>query len=387
MSGLYVHIPFCIRKCRYCDFLSFENHAQQLPVYLSALLREIQFRSQEKDWGMFQTVFIGGGTPSLLGGDEMHALMDALCVHFPISANAEISMECNPGTITKEKLTAYKQAGINRLSIGIQTMESTLLKSIGRIHTAQEAFDALRFVREAGFRNFNVDVMYGLPGQTELEFLSTLRDIAAFHPAHISCYSLILEDGTPLKKAVDAKETAIPSEEETAIMQEVGDAFLLTHQFHKYEISNYAKEEYTCKHNLNYWHNGEYLGLGLGAHSAWQLQAKDDTPAWTRWENEKTLDNYYASSCRPLNEMPLNTIPFHEEAFETVMLGLRLTGGISLADFEARFHMPFSKMYPHAISELLHKEWIVLDEKTAKLTPRGLDLQNAALQYFLSEND
>ena len=382
MPGLYVHIPFCVRKCRYCDFFSLAQ-PELIERYLAALCTEIRTLSQHP-WDTIDTVFFGGGTPSLLSGKQAMELLQELKRQFPIAADAEITFECNPGTLTREALSSYREANVNRLSIGVQSLRDDLLQRIGRIHTRTAFFDSFRLAREAGFTNINVDVMHGLPGQTKEAYLSTLEELTSLCPEHISAYGLILEEGTALFDDVAAKHETLPDEDDVYEMQDAGIAYLTQQGYARYEISNFAKPGYFCRHNLNYWANGAYLGLGAGAHSAWRLNASG-FPQWTRWSNANDIGAYIKEAATPIAQKALQAIPLHEEAFETVMVGLRTVAGIPFAAFQERFHKPFQAYYPRAVEALLHKGWLVLSQTHAHLTKQGLDLQNAALQYFLEE--
>ena len=380
MPGLYVHIPFCVRKCRYCDFFSLAQ-PERMERFLCALYREIHTAAQHH-WDKFDTVFFGGGTPSLLSGPQARSLLHELRQCFSIAPDAEITFECNPGTLDAEKLSAYREAGVNRLSIGLQSMNDALLKRIGRIHTKHEFLESFRLSHEAGFSNINVDVMHGLPGQTKEDYLDTLSEVTALSPEHISAYGLILEEGTALfEDATEGRET-LPDEDDVYIMQDAGIVYLGQKGYARYEISNFAKPGRFCRHNLNYWANGAYLGLGAGAHSAWRLEL-DGTPQWTRWSNAADLEAYSKETATPLRERELTPIPYEEEAFETVMVGLRVVAGIPLSEFEVRFQKPFQEFYPQAIELLMKKDWMAISPTHAYLTSTGLDMQNAVLQYFL----
>ncbi len=380
MPGLYVHIPFCVRKCRYCDFFSLAQ-PERMERFLCALYREIHTAAQHH-WDKFDTVFFGGGTPSLLSGPQARSLLHELRQCFSIAPDAEITFECNPGTLDAEKLSAYREAGVNRLSIGLQSMNDALLKRIGRIHTKHEFLESFRLSHEAGFSNINVDVMHGLPGQTKEDYLDTLSEVTALSPEHISAYGLILEEGTALFEDVTEGRETLPDEDDVYIMQDAGIVYLGQKNYARYEISNFAKPGRFCRHNLNYWANGAYLGLGAGAHSAWRLEL-DGTPQWTRWSNAADLEAYSTETATPLRERELTPISCEEEAFETVMVGLRVVAGIPLSEFEVRFQKPFQEFYPQAIEILMKKDWLTLSPTHAYLTKAGLDMQNTALQYFL----
>ena len=378
MAGIYVHIPFCLRKCAYCDFVSFA--CGSVPgAYVDALLTEIKLVSRGGDYpAAFDTVFFGGGTPSLLSGEQMQRIMKSLETQFDIRADAERSMECNPGTTTPEKLAAYRAAGIDRLSIGLQSTHDALLKSIGRIHTFDQFLDTLIHARAAGFTNINVDLMHGLPTQTLKQYQDSLKTVCDLGVQHISAYSLILEEETPLYERVHGGEAALLEEELVADMQDAGIELLEARGYHRYEISNFAQEGFACRHNLNYWHNGEYLGFGIAAHAAVR-QGR-----WTRFANVATLEEYERllhRGKRPLAEM-LRLTP-RDEMFECVMLGLRLTQGVDRAAFLARFGLDVVEAYPDAMDRLRARGWALESDAYFALTSKGLDLQNEALGFFM----
>ena len=283
MLGLYIHIPFCVRKCRYCDFLSAPACDSEREAYLKSLhgqIKAIGERLRQKKSGkhyIVDSIFIGGGTPSLLSSDQMQALMDVVRESFYVADDAEITAECNPGTVTRKKLCAYKRAGINRLSIGLQSADNEELALLGRIHTWEEFLDTFKAARNACFTNINIDIMSALPGQTVLSYQNTLTSVLALHPEHISAYSLIIEEVTPFfdeygetdcaqKKKKDAAKL-LPSEDEVVQMDELTWKLLGEAGYEHYEISNYALPESVCRHNLKYWHCEEYLGVGTGAAS------------------------------------------------------------------------------------------------------------------------
>lgn len=378
MAGLYLHIPFCVKKCDYCDFVSFPcNQAPE--EYSQALIRELALTAET---GMFrdgfQTVFFGGGTPSLLSGEQMQRILEAARERFFINPDAEISMECNPGTATSEKLAGYRKAGVNRLSIGLQAAQDSLLSAIGRIHTYSQFTHTLQLARDAGFTNIGVDVMHGLPGQTERDYLETLRAVCDLGVQHVSSYALTLGEDTPLYDRVQSGETVLPDEDDVAQMQDAGIDYLESRGYRRYEISNFALDGFECRHNLNYWQNGEYAGLGVAAHSAVRLKE------WTRYSNEETLKEYYRQierGRRPVREV-IRLYPA-DEMFECVMLGLRLTRGVDRAAFYARFGRDMAIVYPEAMERLRSRGWVEESETHIALNRRGLDLQNEALGYFL----
>ena len=381
-AGLYIHIPYCIRKCAYCDFVSYQDRGR-MGAYLAALQEEMCLYEDACRDVMFDTVFVGGGTPSLLDAGEMQALLSALREHFTIARDAEVTVEANPGTLNREKLTGFLCAGANRLSIGIQSLDDGILRAIGRIHTAQEARQAVSLASETGFSNINVDLMHGLPGQTVETYLATLEEASSMPGVtHVSAYSLILEEGTPLARSVAQGAVSLPGEDETADMQDAGIALLAEKGFDRYEISNFAKPGFTCRHNVNYWENGMYLGLGVAAHSAFRLGGR-----WLRWSNPEDPETYFARIDREIRpSAEPQVIGPEEEQFETVMLGLRMTDGISLSGFRARHGRFLSESYPESVRALMECGWARETEDRFMLTGKGLDFQNAALVCFLEES-
>jgi oxygen-independent coproporphyrinogen-3 oxidase len=378
MAGIYLHIPFCVRKCAYCDFVSFAEGTVP-EAYVEALIHEISLVSRGGSYpAAFDTVFFGGGTPSLLSGEQMGRIMHALNERFDIRADAERSMEMNPGTVTREKLVAYRSAGINRLSIGLQSTHDTLLGEIGRIHTFAQFEETLMSARAAGFDNINVDLMHGLPNQTLAQYQDSLKTICDLGVEHISAYALILEEHTPLYSRVQQGVLKLPDEDLVADMQNTGIDYLEQRGYHRYEISNFAREGFECRHNLNYWHNGEYLGFGIAAHGV--VREKK----WTRYANVSTQDEYLrllARNKRPLAE-PIRLSP-RDEMFECVMLGLRLVSGVSRAAFLARFGLDVVVAYPYAMEQLRTRGWMRETDESIALNRKGLDLQNEALGFFL----
>jgi oxygen-independent coproporphyrinogen-3 oxidase len=386
MPSIYIHIPFCIKKCAYCDFVSFEN-MPFMAQYCNALKAEMEVSAFCIPHISFDTVFLGGGTPSILPLGAIKSILDTLKMRFFIAENVEITMECNPGTVSLEKLIEYRTAGVNRLSFGLQSANDALLKCIGRIHTYDDFLKSYVLARDAGFSNINVDVMYGLPNQTVQDISETLHALFLLMPEHISAYSLILEEGTPLQARVERGEVSLPDEDEAYAQHRSCIEMLQNNGYERYEISNYArrfpdgKSPFRCKHNLNYWNNGEYLGVGLNAHSAMRLEG-----AFTRWNNTANLKEYLictGSEALPIKEK--QRIGKDEEMFEYVMLGLRKTDGIELEAFERRFHESVHARYDSALAKLVSLHWLEIANGFMRLTDSGLDMQNEALLYFMGE--
>lgn len=387
--GIYVHIPFCVRKCLYCDFLSFpagevcpeKREAPVLRAYVDALLQEIENIPNLVDITSnheIQTIFIGGGTPSLLNEIYISDILCKLKAHFLISQSAEITIEANPGTLTMSKLHAYRSAGINRLSIGLQSTDNNELKQLGRIHTYEEFLESYHMAREAGFDNLNIDLMTALPGQNQDDLCRTLERVIELNPEHISAYSLILEEGTPFAKLYN--EDNLPSEEEDREMYAMTGRMLSAAGYHRYEISNYARPGYESRHNMSYWKRIPYLGLGLGAASFFEN---------TRWKNEEDLDVYirkWQSGISPerYEEQVLTT---QMQMEEYMFLGLRMTEGISMSAFAETFGRSLEAVYGKALDTLEREALIertrIGQEEHILLTQRGVDLSNYVFTFFL----
>lgn len=378
MAGLYIHIPYCKKKCRYCDFVSYAGRDDFL-AYAAALITEMRLYSPMMRGRSFETVFVGGGTPSLLPAGLLGRIIAEAKQCFSIEPDAEITVECNPESLTELKLLEYSNAGVNRLSIGMQSADDRVLSAIGRIHTAEKFVSAFRLAREAGFKNINVDIMHGLPRQDIESYLASIRLVSELGAEHISSYSLILEPGTPLYDDVFSGKVVLPDEDETADMEDAGFELLESLGYHRYEISNFAKPGFVCHHNINYWNNGDYLGLGVNAHSALHLSGK-----WVRFANKITIGEYMTDIGRgnlPVAET--QEVTREDEMFECIMMGLRKTEGISRSAFKKRFGIDPVEQYAAAVSSaLLDGNMIVTDERIF-LTKRGLDYQNEILLNFM----
>jgi len=362
--SLYLHIPFCVRKCAYCDFPSHAGREKDIPAYVDALKGEILDAAGKWPGRRVETVFFGGGTPSILTGEQMKTLMDAIFSSFEVAPDAEISMEANPGTLTPENLAAYRASGINRLSIGVQAMNDRLLQNIGRIHTRGEAAEAVMMAKAAGFENINMDLMYGLPGQSMDDFIGTLRQAAELDVPHLSMYSLIVEEGTPLHRRVSEGEE-IPGDEETLAMQHAAARFLSGFGLERYEISNYARPGFECRHNLTYWRRGEYLGLGCAAHSLMEE---------VRFSNTLSLTEYLSG----VREADRQTLGDTDRLEETVMLSLRMREGMDLALYRALCGRDFGRK--NAVIGRMEREGLaVCTNARLTLTERGMDVLNAVI--------
>ena len=376
---LYLHIPFCVKKCNYCDFLSAPAREETRAAYVDALLEEIRGFDEPEDYEVV-TVFFGGGTPSILPGQAIFRIMEALREKFSFRKGAEITLEANPGTVDKEKLSFYKKAGINRLSFGLQSADAEELKKLGRIHTWEKFLESFQLAREAGFSNINVDLMSALPGQTKESWEKTLRQVLALQPEHISAYSLIIEEGTPFyqlyEKDVERRDAGeepelIPSEEEERAMYEATGRILKEQGYLHYEISNYAKPGRECCHNLGYWQRRDYLGFGLGASTLLNP---------VRYKNTEDLEAYLGGD---FSKKEFFVLTKDNQIEETMFLGLRVLEGVSKEQFREQFSCELRVVYRKEL-EKLEKEGLLEEEGDfVRLTSRGIDLSNPVLAEFL----
>lgn len=383
MLGIYIHIPFCIKKCLYCDFLSFPASERDKETYTAALLREIETEASRYEGCLVDTVFFGGGTPSILQTAYIENIMDTLRNCYRFSRNPEITIEVNPCTADLEKLIRYKAAGINRLSIGAQSARDSELKALGRAHNAADFFAAFKMAREAGFNNVNVDLMSALPGQTAEGYLETLHKVADLKPEHISAYSLIIEEGTPFfdKYGESGSEggagNGLPSEEEERRMYEETGKQLEKAGYCRYEISNYALKGKECRHNCAYWKRYDYAGFGLGASSM---------VGNVRWKNtskmQTYLEAYGAGKVHRDVKEKIQRLGRAEQMEEFMFLGLRLTEGVSRTAFFETFHEDIENIYGEVLRRLLENGLVDSGERV-KLTSYGRDVSNYVMAQFL----
>ena len=373
---LYLHIPFCVSKCKYCDFLSAPSGEEQRQIYVERLCRRIRYWSDViHNYGYeIVSIFVGGGTPSILTEAQITQVFEAVHESFPIREDAEITLEMNPGTDVKDKLPVYRELGINRLSMGLQSADNEELKCLGRIHTYEDFRQVYQWAREAGFTNINVDLMSANPGQTLESYEDTLRKEADLEPEHISAYSLIIEEGTPFYERYGEGRHAeeLPDEDIERQMYVRTGEILEDYGYHRYEISNYAKDGYECRHNLGYWDRKEYLGLGAGASSLMDH---------IRW---KEPDHIGPSTGLVLEEREdFTRLRRKDEMEEFMFLGLRKINGVSEYDFYKSFRVSMDEIYKESIENLIKEGLLVREEDRIRLTDRGIDLSNYALSQFL----
>lgn len=396
---LYVHIPFCVRKCAYCDFLSAPASVETMRMYADSLLEEIRrfpdcYRAGEgsnMDRGEGEdsysetyevsTVFFGGGTPSIFPPEWLTEILDALRKKFRYwSGNTEITIECNPGTVDENKFRAYRGAGINRLSLGLQSANQEELELLGRIHTWEEFLETYHAARRAGFENINVDLMSALPGQSAESWEKTLKQVLALNPEHISAYSLIIEEGTPFYEkyhtAAELRDCGmdcpeLPSEEEERLMYELTETYLKQAGMHRYEISNYAKPGFECRHNCGYWKRTDYLGFGLGAASLL---------ADTRYRNTDSLSSYIKMEFTGREAEKLSV---EDQMEEFMFLGLRMTEGVSEKRFHEIFGYEIDAIYGDTLNKWQREGLLQRENGNIFLTARGINYANLVMAEFL----
>ena len=379
---LYIHIPFCVKKCDYCDFLSFAADEQTQKSYVAALQKELAFYGAKYKDRRITTIFIGGGTPSWLKEDYMQAIMETVYHYFSVEQDAEITIECNPGTITEHKFEVYRRIGINRLSIGLQSVHNEELKILGRIHTFEQFLKTYDMARKHGFSNINIDLMSSLPGQTPEIFCDSLYQVLKLKPEHISVYSLIIEKGTPfyelyrfdaVRQAAGMQTESLPTEEEEYQTTKMTQHILKEAGYHWYEISNFAKPGYECRHNIGYWKRVDYLGVGLGASSLIDN---------VRYSNTRDLYTYLSVPADSLHETAAQ-ITRNEQMEEFMVLGLRMRDGFYRDEFTQAFGIPIEAVYGDALNHLQQEELLLKREGRIYLTDKGMDLNNYVVAQFM----
>lgn len=367
---LYVHIPFCVRKCQYCDFLSGPSDEETKDRYIEALLKEIRAAEHTEDYEIV-SVFIGGGTPSALKAEAIASIMRTLQEQFFFCEDAEVTIEANPGTVDLKKLTIYRNVGINRLSLGLQSTDAEELKLLGRIHSYEEFLKSYEWAREVGFSNINIDLMFAIPGQTGEAWRQHLYQVAELNPEHISAYSLIIEEGTPFAE----QNLDLPDEDTEYQMYEDTAEILERYGYRQYEISNYAKQGYMCRHNAGYWQRREYLGFGLGASSLYRGM---------RFSNTRRMQEYLKES-RNSDQIrkDVTVLSRNERIEEFMFLGLRMTEGISEKKFEENFDVRLMDVYGDILQKYEETGFMEHIETKWRLTRKGIHVSNHILADFL----
>lgn len=379
-AGLYIHIPFCVKKCRYCDFLSFGGRAEALQEqYAEALTGELALYKEAGK--TIDTIFVGGGTPSLLRADYITEILKAAKAAFCVKEDAEITIEANPKTLDAGKLQAYRRAGVNRLSIGAQSMDDGLLHFMGRVHSREDFLENYQAARDAGFDNINVDLMFGIPGQTRRLWYDSLSQVISLEPEHISFYSLQLEEGTEFARMYRNGQMDLPPQEEDRAMYHQGIRMLEEAGYVRYEISNCARPGYECRHNLKYWNFDEYLAAGLGAHSFQYEQG--------RGCNLTRLEAYFQAikdGQLPIDEDMYGQETRRDYMGEYVFTALRKAEGLSFADFRGTFGEDFFQVYRgcgEALRDYKDRGLVELGKEGFFLTPKGIDISNEIMAEFV----
>ncbi|OGO86699.1 MAG: hypothetical protein A2Y24_08730 [Clostridiales bacterium GWE2_32_10] len=373
--GLYIHIPFCESKCYYCDFLSFDNKLDKVNKYIDSLCIHILNQKHEINKVGITTIFIGGGTPSMLDIGQLTKLLTCLHENIDMKQLKEFTIECNPNSITTDKIKLFKDYGVNRISLGLQAWQNGLLKNIGRIHTQKDFIDAYYNLRNEGFDNINVDIMFSLPNQTMKMLEETIKNIVKFDINHISCYGLTIEANTRMAKMYENGEYTFPDEILDRDMYHYICDFLISNGYKHYEISNFAKASYECMHNLIYWELDDYIGLGLGAHSYY----KDK-----RYHNAERLDIYQDEALNnDFKKYDIQNIDLKSKYEEYMFLGLRKIDGIDIYEFEKKFKVKVFDIYQNKVESLISQGLIDYSNHNIKLTKKGIDLSNYVFINFL----
>lgn len=373
--SIYVHIPFCVQKCLYCDFLSAPASDEVRARYVDRLIREIREESTSYVNYKVKTIFLGGGTPSVLEPAQITEVLNSLHENYSLEKDCEITIEVNPGTCSKERADAWRNAGINRVSIGLQSLDDMELKALGRIHSADEFYETYEKLVKTGFNNINIDLMTAIPGQTMASCCKTLRAVTTLNPApvHISAYSLIIEEGTPFFENMPV----LPDEDTEREMYKITSDILYESGYQRYEISNYAKPGFACRHNKVYWQRGNYAGFGIGAASLVEN---------VRFANGRDLKRYLENGPVKENRQELSR---EEQMEEFMFLGLRMTQGVSERKFQRLFGKTIDQVYPgildkHIKNGLLRRVFDMIEgEERIGLTDRGIDVSNVVMADFL----
>ena len=374
--GLYLHFPFCISKCPYCDFNSYQlKEDNQISSYISALYQEITAYSQKLKKRNIKTIYLGGGTPTILSGTQIRNLLEFCKVKFTIDKNAEITIEANPGTLDGEKLKLLIESGINRLSLGAQSFNNLFLKKLGRIHNTQEIIDSYYLAREKGFNNINIDIMFALPDQTTEDLQDTLKKAVSLKPDHLSLYNLTIKPGTEYYKEYKRGKLKLPTEDEEFEMYNWAINYLEENGFEHYEIANFAHPHKRSKHNLIYWKNKPYLGIGAGAYSFIRGY---------RYMNFKDPERYIKKVMS--GKLPVDNgekLSLRKRMIETIILGLRTKDGVSYKEYKTRFKVDINNTFHKQIKKLVNLDLLQKDDYKIKLTKKGIFLANIVFREFV----
>lgn len=370
-TALYIHIPFCVAKCNYCAFTSFVGLEKLQDRYIDAMAIECERLTREKQDQLLQTIFLGGGTPSVLSSTQLQRLFAFIKDYFRVAADAEISVELNPGTVGEKKLEVLQGCGVNRLSVGVQSFIDDELQTIGRIHSASEATAAVQRIQDIGFPNVSIDLMYGLPKQTPASWQRSLETVLSTHVQHLSLYQLTVEENTPLQSMVQQELLHLPGENEIEQMDELTNALLKGEGFNQYEISNYAKESFQCIHNINYWNNDSYFGLGAGAVS------------YLNGRRVRNITDPLSYCCAIERGGPIaieeESLPLQDAFRETVIMGLRMNKGVSINRLKQRFGISLEQVYGTTLERLFSNNLLEMSSSHLFLTETGRGFANQVM--------
>lgn len=370
--GLYIHIPFCKQRCSYCDFASYANKNHLMEPYIKALKKEISSKTVDR---MISTIFIGGGTPTALNDELFEDLLHFIKENIKLTQDYEFTVEANPESVTRQKAKIMKMNGVNRISMGLQATNDILLKNIGRIHDLKTFNQAYKLLKEEGFENINLDLITGLPGQTPGDIIKTLEFIEVTDPLHISVYSLILEEGTPMYLSVEKGIVTLPTEDADREFQDIMREGLERLGYIRYEISNYAKLGFECIHNINYWRTGEYVGVGVSA------SGFDNSVRYVNTSSMETYINTVEAGEDPASETHINT--FEDDVEEFIFMGLRMTEGTSAEEFYQRFNADLFDFYGEVIKKYIESGHLKFEKGRLSLTSKGFDISNYILSDFM----
>lgn len=380
LTALYIHFPFCLKKCLYCDFNSLADSTVTPEEYAAAVVKEMELRA-EQFFGPITapTLYFGGGTPSLMAPDLVATLIEVAQNLYGLTADAEITLEANPGTLTAAKLAGYRAAGVNRLSLGVQSFNDSFLKQLGRIHTGAEARDAFAMARDAGFGNIGIDLIHSLPGESSADWLDDLALVGSLKPEHISAYGLTIEEGTPFHDLEGKGLLRLPDDEEGALMLRQTPEFLRDKGYEQYEISNFALPGYRSRHNQVYWRRGNYLGFGAGAHSFLTLSG-----CGRRWRNILAPEAYQQAICRAsLSEEDVTILGERDAMAEFLFLGLRLLEGVDRTLFRSEFGISLEDAYPGVLPALIVNGLLECPTGRLRLTGKGVIFSNRVFREFV----
>jgi len=374
-AGIYVHIPFCQSKCGYCDFYSVTDLSAKSP-FIQALLQEVEYVSRQLDKiPEFDTLYLGGGTPSLLNDSEMDQLFTRLRDHFSLTADCEITLEANPGILSKDKLQHFRGLGINRLSLGVQSFHNQELQLLERIHSARQAEEGIALARSTGFDNLSIDLIYALPGQKMQSWIDTLNIAVECQPEHISAYNLVFEEGTPFYRARESGQLRVLDEDQELLFYRKTVSMLNEHGYEQYEVSNYARDPLLrSRHNMKYWNHEPYLGFGPSAHSYWDGKRRSNVRSLTLYHRQLQA-----------GQLPIaqeEVIDAGTEQFEKIFLSLRTNQGLNLLQFEKRFHESFEIKYRDQIDDLIRNDLALIEDQYFRLTSKGFCICDEILVRF-----